>query len=44
LALNQIKTGKGFNGRDIDECKEMAKEKIILDAPQKVADVVESLF
>lgn len=44
LTLNQIKTGKGFNGRSIEECKEVAKSKIILDAPQKVADVIESLF
>ncbi|MEO6728382.1 MAG: UDP-N-acetylglucosamine--N-acetylmuramyl-(pentapeptide) pyrophosphoryl-undecaprenol N-acetylglucosamine transferase [Candidatus Dojkabacteria bacterium] len=44
LSLNQIKTGKGFNGRTIEECKEVAQAKIILDAPQKVADVIESLF
>lgn len=44
LSLNQVKTGKGYNGKSIEECKEIAKSKVILDAPQKVADVVETLF
>lgn len=43
LAINQIKTRKGFNGRNIEECKELAKSKVILDAPQNVADVIETL-
>ncbi|MFS8130558.1 MAG: UDP-N-acetylglucosamine--N-acetylmuramyl-(pentapeptide) pyrophosphoryl-undecaprenol N-acetylglucosamine transferase [Candidatus Dojkabacteria bacterium] len=44
LSLNQIKTGKGFNGRSIDECIEVASSKIILDAPQKVVDVIEGVM
>ncbi|MEP7104066.1 MAG: UDP-N-acetylglucosamine--N-acetylmuramyl-(pentapeptide) pyrophosphoryl-undecaprenol N-acetylglucosamine transferase [Candidatus Dojkabacteria bacterium] len=44
LGLNQIKTGKGFNGKNIDACKEIAKGKIILEAPQNVADEIENLI
>lgn len=44
LGLNQLKTRKGFNGRSIDECREKAKSKIILDAPQRVSNEVEALL
>ncbi len=44
LANNQLKSGKGFNNKSIDECKEIAKQYIILDAPSKVADELEKLL
>lgn len=44
LGLNQLKTGKGFNGRQISECRELAKSKIILEAHQNVAKEVEKIL
>jgi UDP-N-acetylglucosamine--N-acetylmuramyl-(pentapeptide) pyrophosphoryl-undecaprenol N-acetylglucosamine transferase len=44
LGLNQLKSGKGFNGENLDKIKEVAKSKIILDAPQNVANEVEKLI
>ena len=41
IGLNQLKTGKGFNGRPIEECKSLGKSKIILDAPQNVVNEIE---
>lgn len=44
LGLNQLKTGKGFNGRSIEECKSEAKSRVILDAPQNVVNEIEKLL
>lgn len=44
LANNQLRSGLGFNNKPIDDCKEIAKGYIILDAPSKVADEVENLL
>jgi UDP-N-acetylglucosamine--N-acetylmuramyl-(pentapeptide) pyrophosphoryl-undecaprenol N-acetylglucosamine transferase len=44
LALNQFKASKGFNNQNLEKCKEIAKSKVILDAPSKVADEVEKLI
>lgn len=43
LAINQLKAEKGFNGEKISKCIELAKSKVILDAPKKVADEIEKL-
>lgn len=44
LGLNQLKTGKGFNGRQITECREIAKSKIILEAHQNVVKEIEKIL
>lgn len=44
LTYNQKKSGKGFNNKPIEECEKNAKSKVILDAPQKVADEVVRLL
>lgn len=44
LGLNQLKTGKGFNGKSLEECRNEAKSRVILDAPQNVVDEVEKLL
>jgi UDP-N-acetylglucosamine--N-acetylmuramyl-(pentapeptide) pyrophosphoryl-undecaprenol N-acetylglucosamine transferase len=41
IGLNQKKAGKGFNGDNIEKCKEFAKSLIDLDAPKKIFNVIE---
>jgi UDP-N-acetylglucosamine--N-acetylmuramyl-(pentapeptide) pyrophosphoryl-undecaprenol N-acetylglucosamine transferase len=41
IGLNQKKAGKGFNGDNIEKCKEFAKSLIDLDAPKKIFAVIE---
>ncbi len=44
LGLNQAKQHKGFNNKDLDECKELASKMINLDAPNLFVDEMEKLL
>jgi UDP-N-acetylglucosamine--N-acetylmuramyl-(pentapeptide) pyrophosphoryl-undecaprenol N-acetylglucosamine transferase len=44
IGLNQNKSKKGFNGDNIEKCKEFAKSLIDLDAPKKIFAVIEEVI
>lgn len=44
MGLNQFKAGVGFNGENLEKCRDKSKSLVILDAPQNVADEIDKIL